>query len=198
MEATSQPHGKPMRLCAVPKPRSPAGSTLAAHPDPSPHQGRPQTPPDPRDLPEITPKTARRLTPDRQTLLDGAARGVACARVCVCAKRGVRGSPATRNRARDHLIAACVYSQMLCQLSYGRSAGARVYACWRVHGRADWRLFRTHTGVDFCFFESSAASRVGTWPRGGTWRAAQCPLTHAERGSLARAARGHALGARRA
>ena len=122
LEATSQPHGKPMRLCAVPKPRSPAGSTLAAHPDPSPHQGRPQTPPDPRDLPEITPKTARRLTPDRQTLLDGAARGVACARVCVCAKRGVRGSPATRNRARDHLIAACVYSQMLCQLSYGRSA----------------------------------------------------------------------------
>ena len=31
------------------------------------------------------------------------------------------GSPATRNRTRDHLIAARLYSQMLCQLSYSRS-----------------------------------------------------------------------------
>ena len=31
-------------------------------------------------------------------------------------------APATRNPARDHLMAASVYSQMLCQLSYGRSA----------------------------------------------------------------------------
>ena len=30
-------------------------------------------------------------------------------------------SPATRNRTRDHLIAASVYSQMLYQLSYSRS-----------------------------------------------------------------------------
>ena len=29
-------------------------------------------------------------------------------------------SPATRNRTRDHLIAAKLYSQMLCQLSYSR------------------------------------------------------------------------------
>ena len=29
-------------------------------------------------------------------------------------------SPATRNRARDHLIAAVIYSQMLYQLSYSR------------------------------------------------------------------------------
>ena len=29
-------------------------------------------------------------------------------------------SPATRNRTRDHLMAANVYSQMLCQLSYSR------------------------------------------------------------------------------
>ena len=29
-------------------------------------------------------------------------------------------SPATRNRTRDHLMAACVYSQMLYQLSYSR------------------------------------------------------------------------------
>ncbi len=28
--------------------------------------------------------------------------------------------PVTRNRTRDHLIAAGVYSQMLCQLSYSR------------------------------------------------------------------------------
>ena len=33
-----------------------------------------------------------------------------------------RISPATRNRARDHLIAAAVYSQMLYQLSYSRLA----------------------------------------------------------------------------
>ena len=31
-----------------------------------------------------------------------------------------RISPATRNRTRDHLITALVYSQMLCQLSYSR------------------------------------------------------------------------------
>ena len=30
-------------------------------------------------------------------------------------------SPATRNRTRDHLIAATLYSQMLYQLSYSRS-----------------------------------------------------------------------------
>ena len=29
-------------------------------------------------------------------------------------------TPATRNRTRDHLIAAAIYSQMLCQLSYSR------------------------------------------------------------------------------
>ena len=29
-------------------------------------------------------------------------------------------NPDTRNRTRDHLIAANVYSQMLCQLSYVR------------------------------------------------------------------------------
>ena len=31
-----------------------------------------------------------------------------------------RSNPDTRNRTRDHLIAAYVYSQMLCQLSYVR------------------------------------------------------------------------------
>ena len=31
-----------------------------------------------------------------------------------------KGNPATRNRTRDHLIAAGVYSQMLYQLSYSR------------------------------------------------------------------------------
>ena len=33
---------------------------------------------------------------------------------------GKRTSPATRNRTRDHLIAASLYSQMLYQLSYSR------------------------------------------------------------------------------
>ena len=32
-------------------------------------------------------------------------------------------NPATRNRTRDHLIAAALYSQMLYQLSYSRSVG---------------------------------------------------------------------------
>ena len=36
-----------------------------------------------------------------------------------------RANPATRNRTRDHLIAANVYSQMLCQLSYSQSCCAR-------------------------------------------------------------------------
>ena len=31
-------------------------------------------------------------------------------------------NPATRNRTRDHLIAAAFYSQMLYQLSYSRDA----------------------------------------------------------------------------
>ena len=31
-----------------------------------------------------------------------------------------QGSPATRNRTRDHLIAAEIYSQMIYQLSYSR------------------------------------------------------------------------------
>ena len=40
----------------------------------------------------------------------------------------IRGSndhmnPATRNRAKDHLIAAEIYSQMLYQLSYSRLVG---------------------------------------------------------------------------
>jgi hypothetical protein len=37
-------------------------------------------------------------------------------------RRGSYNSPATRNRARDHLIAAAVYSQILYQLSYSRLA----------------------------------------------------------------------------
>ena len=36
-------------------------------------------------------------------------------------------SPATRNRTRDHLIAAMIYSQMLYQLSYSRSCGIGRY-----------------------------------------------------------------------
>ena len=35
------------------------------------------------------------------------------------------GDPATRNRTRDHLITALIYSQMLCQLSYRRLASGR-------------------------------------------------------------------------
>ena len=34
------------------------------------------------------------------------------------------GDPATRNRTRDHLITALIYSQMLCQLSYSRDENA--------------------------------------------------------------------------
>ena len=37
-----------------------------------------------------------------------------------CKHQQVKDNPATRNRTRDHLIAAGVYSQMLYQLSYSR------------------------------------------------------------------------------
>ena len=40
-----------------------------------------------------------------------------------CTRRQSKANPATRNRTRDHLIAAALYSQMLYQLSYSRSAG---------------------------------------------------------------------------
>ena len=39
---------------------------------------------------------------------------------CSCKRRQAKANPATRNRTRDHLIAAGVYSQMLYQLSYSR------------------------------------------------------------------------------
>ena len=39
---------------------------------------------------------------------------------CLQLEQRVRINPATRNRTRDHLIAARVYSQMLYQLSYSR------------------------------------------------------------------------------
>ena len=38
-------------------------------------------------------------------------------------RRAKSKNPATRNRTRDHLIAAALYSQMLYQLSYNRSVG---------------------------------------------------------------------------
>ena len=41
----------------------------------------------------------------------------------------VKQNPSTRNRTRDHLIAAVFYSQVLCQLSYRRL----VYACAHAH-----------------------------------------------------------------
>ena len=44
-------------------------------------------------------------------------------------------SPATRNRTRDHLIAAALYSQMLYQLSYSRSVGEGT--CFRYFGNAE-------------------------------------------------------------
>ena len=53
-----------------------------------------------------------------------------------------RENPATRNRTRDHLITARVYSQMLYQLSYSRLAyhGLRVNRlAWQrrcLHGYA--------------------------------------------------------------
>lgn len=40
-------------------------------------------------------------------------------------------NPATRNRTRDHLIAAALYSQMLYQLSYSRLVShALSHSCW--------------------------------------------------------------------
>ena len=40
----------------------------------------------------------------------------------VARHRALMQNPATRNRTRDHLIAAAIYSQMLYQLSYSRLA----------------------------------------------------------------------------
>ena len=43
-------------------------------------------------------------------------------KLLVALAMSVSKSPATRNRTRDHLIAAAFYSQMLYQLSYSRLA----------------------------------------------------------------------------
>ena len=49
-------------------------------------------------------------------------------------RRAKSKNPATRNRTRDHLIAAALYSQMLYQLSYSRSVGKGT--CSRSFGDA--------------------------------------------------------------
>ena len=43
-------------------------------------------------------------------------------RLCRSGGEGATRNPATRNRTRDHMISARLYSQMLCQLSYSRLA----------------------------------------------------------------------------
>ena len=54
-------------------------------------------------------------------------------------------NPDTRNRARDHLIAAQVYSQMLCQLSYVRLMRYRTF---NVNGNL---AANTSTAFQWCF-----------------------------------------------
>lgn len=56
--------------------------------------------------------------------------------------QGLGESPATRNRTRDHLIAAKFYSQMLYQLSYSRldEDEAGLERPWPLpSGRPSWR-----------------------------------------------------------
>ena len=48
-------------------------------------------------------------------------------------------NPATRNRARDHLIAAGFYSQMLYQLSYSRLGASD----WQMQFEGIWQRFVT-------------------------------------------------------
>ena len=63
-------------------------------------------------------------------------------RRCTVVEQGASNHPATRNRTRDHLIAAAFYSQMLYQLSYSRLT--RDALCFLYHGRPLRQ--RSHTG----------------------------------------------------
>ena len=58
------------------------------------------------------------------------------------AMRGAQANPATRNRTRDHLIAAAIYSQMLYQLSYSRFQEARSTQTfvYDARSRREWFL----------------------------------------------------------
>ena len=54
-------------------------------------------------------------------------------------------NPATRNRTRDHLITAQIYSQMLCQLSYSRDESGRPGTCIGF-SRAWWEALTSGFG----------------------------------------------------
>ena len=78
--------------------------------------------------------------------------------VCFCNVVLVSKHPATRNRTRDHLIAAGVYSQMLYQLSYSRCCFScrhamlvqSVVVFWRQHGYITWTHWGLNPGPPAC------------------------------------------------
>ena len=77
-----------------------------------------------------------------------------------CARHGdgvlwVMRSPATRNRTRDHLITAQIYSQMLCQLSYSRYESAETGTAIKGFSSSCHWLSRTLHGVVESFLGGS-------------------------------------------
>ena len=71
--------------------------------------------------------------------------------VCFCNPALYFKYPATRNRTRDHLIAAGVYNQMLYQLSYSRCCLAcrhSVFVQLVVLSAQHWHMAWTHWGLN--------------------------------------------------
>ena len=64
-------------------------------------------------------------------------------------------NPATRNRTRDHLITAQIYSQMLCQLSYSRYESAETGTAIKGFSSSCHWLSRTLHGVVESFLGGS-------------------------------------------
>ena len=58
-----------------------------------------------------------------------------------CTHQQAKVNPATRNRTRDHLIAAALYSQMLYQLSYSRLCGVSIFIKHLMFGTCCCEVF---------------------------------------------------------
>ena len=88
-----------------------------------------------------------------------------------------RISPATRNRTRDHLITACVYSQMLYQLSYSRLAFQRINLMYTQHLEHNKHL---ETNKIPCFhftkWVHSSVVRAADCRSAGPWFKSGCAL----------------------
>ena len=74
-------------------------------------------------------------------------------------------SPATRNRTRDHLISATLYSQMLYQLSYSRSCLSNALICTTA-GRMRNKFRRSRVNLE-------VLNSLGCIPQAGSCRSAE-------------------------